>query len=62
MRMAAANPHRQIIATTIDSTGAQFAQKMIQQAELDHQIEVKIEDVRGLYPIQMTFLIIFMPD
>ncbi len=55
MRMAAGNSHRQIIATTIDSTGAQYAQKMIQQAELDHQIEVKLEDVAGPLPYPDVF-------
>lgn len=45
IRMAKLNPKRRIIATTIDVKGAQFAQKLIKEEEVEGQVVVKIEDV-----------------
>jgi ubiquinone/menaquinone biosynthesis C-methylase UbiE len=45
IQMAKSDPKRQIIATTLDSKGAQFAQQQIEQSGLSQQIDVKIEDV-----------------
>lgn len=50
MRMAKLHAHRQIIATTIDSEGAQFAKQAIDAAGLAHQISVKVEDVTETLP------------
>ncbi len=45
MRMASLHPQRQIIATTLDEEGAAYTQRMIDEAGLKCQIEVKVEDV-----------------
>lgn len=50
IRMAELNPNRHIIATTIDEEGVAFAQKVIAEKHLDHQIEAKIEDVAQPLP------------
>lgn len=50
MRMAKLNSKRQIIATTIDSEGATFAQRHIDENGLSGQITVKIEDVSHPLP------------
>ncbi len=50
IRMAAKNPNCQITATTIDSAGAEFAKKQIQQAHFSHQIAVRIENVAQPLP------------
>lgn len=50
IRMAEANPTRNIVATTIDSEGVVFAKKYITERQLDGQIEAKIEDVAEPLP------------
>lgn len=50
IRMALADPERHIIATTIDSNGAEFARNKIEKLGLSHQIEVRIEDVTETLP------------
>ncbi|MBA3722915.1 MAG: class I SAM-dependent methyltransferase [Parachlamydiaceae bacterium] len=45
MRMAELNPSRHIIATTIDSEGAKFAQKYIDDHGFSRQVAVSIEDI-----------------
>lgn len=45
IRMAQLNPNRKIIATTIDTKGADFAKQRIIEAGLNDRIEVKIEDI-----------------
>ncbi len=50
MRMAAADPKRRIIATTIDLDGAAFMRKQIEKRGLARQIDVKIEDVSKPLP------------
>lgn len=50
IRMAQLNPNRQIIATTIDSKGADFATRRIAEAGLNERIQVKLEDVAQLLP------------
>ena len=50
MRMAAQDPKRHIVATTIDQEGAEFARKRIIETGLSDQIEVKIEDVSQPLP------------
>lgn len=50
MRMAKLHDRRQIIATTIDREGAQFAKQAIDTAGLAHQISVKVEDVTETLP------------
>lgn len=49
IRMAA-HSKRQIIATTIDPEGADFAQAEIEKAGLSEQIEVKLEDISQRLP------------
>lgn len=55
MRMAKLQPHRRIVATTIDAEGAQFAQSIIEKEGLSHQINVKIEDVAKPLPYEAQF-------
>ncbi len=50
MRMAAADPNRRIIATTIDPAGFLFAKEQIEQAGLSNRIEVKIENISSPLP------------
>lgn len=50
VKMAQEDPKRQIVATTIDPEGAEFAKKRIIEAGLSGQIEVKIEDVSQPLP------------
>jgi ubiquinone/menaquinone biosynthesis C-methylase UbiE len=45
IRMARANPKRQIMATTIDEEGVAVAKKHITKNGLERQIETKLEDV-----------------
>lgn len=47
IRMAQANPHRKVIATTIDEKGLKFAQEVISKVGLSDQIETKLEDLRN---------------
>lgn len=46
IRMARANPHRKIIATTIDEKGLEFARYVIGQVGLEDKIETRLEDLR----------------
>lgn len=50
IRMALSHPDRYIIATTIDSVGAEFAQYQISEKGLSKQIEIKIENVAERLP------------
>lgn len=50
IRMAEANPKRNIVATTIDREGVTFAQKYIAEKHLENQIEAKIEDAAEPLP------------
>ena len=50
IRMARKNPKCQIIATTLDKEGAEFARKKVQEALLSQQINVRIEDVAKPIP------------
>jgi ubiquinone/menaquinone biosynthesis C-methylase UbiE len=50
IRMAQTNPRRQIIATTIDAVGADFAEQQIAKAGYGQQIETKLEDVAKPLP------------
>lgn len=50
IKMALGDGQRQIIATTIDPVGAEFAVKSIQESKLSGQIQVKIEDVSKPLP------------
>lgn len=50
IRMAQSDSRRHIIATTIDSTGAEYAKQRIQESGFSDQIEVKIEDVSQSLP------------
>ncbi len=50
MRMAHANPKRQIVATTIDPNGLKFAQEHVESAGLLGQIDIKLEDVAKPLP------------
>ena len=45
IKMAQVDRQRQIIATTIDVAGAEYAKEHIEELGLSNQIEVKIEDV-----------------
>lgn len=55
IRMAKGLLNRHIVATTIDSKGANFAQHQINQACLSDRIKVKIEDVAKLLPYTDEF-------
>lgn len=55
MRMAKANPNRKIIATTIDTEGADFANKYIKDEGFASQVTIKIEDVTGELPYPDNF-------
>jgi cyclopropane fatty-acyl-phospholipid synthase-like methyltransferase len=46
IRMARENSLRKIIATTIDKKGLAFADQVIKEASLTHQIETRLEDLR----------------
>ena len=50
MRMAELNPQRRVIATTIDTKGANFAKAHIEAKRLSKQVIVKIEDVSKPLP------------
>ncbi|HSW72278.1 MAG TPA: methyltransferase domain-containing protein [Chlamydiales bacterium] len=50
IKMALVDGQRQIIATTIDPRGAEYAEKCIQESKLSGQIQVKIEDVSKPLP------------
>lgn len=50
MRMAISHPSRHIVATTLDFSGAEFAQNQIAEKGLSKQIEVKIENVADRLP------------
>jgi HAD superfamily hydrolase (TIGR01509 family) len=50
MRMAQANPERHIIATTIDESGLEDTRAAISRANLQSQIEAKLEDVSKPLP------------
>ncbi len=50
MRMAIVSPKREITATTIDSEGAIFATKRVEEAGLSDQITIKVENVAGPLP------------
>ena len=45
MRMAHDNPEVQIVATTIDHQGAQFAEELIKENNLEDRVHVRVEDV-----------------
>lgn len=55
MRMVMNHPQRHVAATTIDTEGAQYAQNLIQQAGLQNQIDVKIEDVTKPLPYSESY-------
>ncbi len=48
--MAAMNPNRHIIATTIDKNGIEIAKEYLKKANLSSQIEIKLEDVSQPLP------------
>lgn len=50
IKMAQSDRQRRIIATTIDLTGAEYAQQRVREAGFSDQIEVKIEDVSQPLP------------
>lgn len=50
IKMALGGGQRQIIATTIDPIGAEYAEKCIHESELSDRIAVKIEDVAKPLP------------
>src|ERR1700722_8962643 len=50
IRMARSNKNRHIIATTIDSEGADYATQQIEKLGFSDQISVKIEDVSQPLP------------
>lgn len=50
IKMALQNAKLEVIATTIDLEGAEFAKKCIEEASLSDQIAVKIEDVSKPLP------------
>jgi ubiquinone/menaquinone biosynthesis C-methylase UbiE len=50
IRMAKAEPKRKIIATTVDTEGAGFADRKVEDQGFSDQITVKIEDVSGKLP------------
>ena len=55
IRMAEANPKRQIVATTIDEEGVAFAQQYITEKHLEDRIEAKIEDIATPLPYQDAY-------
>ncbi len=50
IKMAQPDRERHIIATTVDSVGAEYAKQCIRESGLSNQIEVKIEDVSQPLP------------
>lgn len=52
IRMAKSDPLRQIIATTIDTEGAQLVEQWVEQEGLSQQITVKIENASELLPYE----------
>lgn len=50
IKMAQSDRQRHIIATTIDSAGAEYAKQRVEKMGLSTQIEVKIEDVSQFLP------------
>lgn len=52
IRMVELNPQRKVIATTIDTKGAEFARDHIETKGLSNQVIVKIEDVSKPLPYE----------
>lgn len=50
IKMAQSDGHKHIIATTVDSVGAEYAKQRIRESGFSNQIEVKIEDVSQPLP------------
>lgn len=50
IKMARSDGHKHIIATTVDSIGAEYAKQRIRESGLSDQIEVKIEDISQPLP------------
>ena len=50
IKMAQSDKHKHIIATTVDTVGAEYAKQRIRELGFSNQIEVKIEDVSQPLP------------
>lgn len=55
IHMAALNPNREVIATTIDIEGAAYTQKCIDDTEYKSQITIRIEDVSAKLSYSKNF-------